>query len=116
MKKNISNLNAIRKEIKKTQLILILLITVFLSAGGMIISIRANEQEFSENLLNTSELITRLYGFTRGYSQSELRDYMDEICYSNSIVPTGFGVRSYSTRLTPGTSVTMRCVMWCSSL
>ena len=79
MKKNISNLTAIRKEIKRTQLILILLVTVFLSVGGMIINLRANEQEFSENLLNTSELITQLYGFTSGYSQDDLRDYMDEI-------------------------------------
>ena len=31
--------------------------------------------------------------------------------YSHSMVPVGFGVRSYSTRLTPGTSVTMRLVM-----
>ncbi len=99
MKKNISNLNAIRKEIKKTQLILILLITVFLSAGGMIISIRANEQEFSENLLNTSELITRLYGFTRGYSQSELRDYMDEIVETLSGVDIVSIVDSNGTRI-----------------
>ena len=99
MKKNISNLNAIRKEIKKTQLILILLITVFLSAGGMIISIRANEQEFSENLLNTSELITRLYGFTRDYSQSELRDYMDEIVETLSGVDIVSIVDSNGTRI-----------------
>ena len=35
--------------------------------------------------------------------------------YSHSMVPVGFGVRSYSTRFTPGTSVTMRLVMWCNS-
>ena len=61
MKKNTSNLNVIHKQIKRTQLILILLITIFMSAGGMFISIRATEKEFSENLLNTSELITQLY-------------------------------------------------------
>ena len=32
--------------------------------------------------------------------------------YSHSIVPTGFGVRSYTTRLTPGTSLVMRATMW----
>ena len=31
--------------------------------------------------------------------------------YSHSMVPTGFGVRSYSTRFTPGTSLRMRSVM-----
>ena len=31
--------------------------------------------------------------------------------YSHSIVPVGFGVRSYSTRFTPGTSVMIRWVM-----
>ena len=72
MKKNPGNLNIIRKQIKRTQLILILLITIFMSTGGMIISIRATEKEFSENLLNTSELITKLYDFTNDYSEQEL--------------------------------------------
>ena len=31
--------------------------------------------------------------------------------YSHSMVPTGFGVRSYSTRFTPGTSLRIRSVM-----
>ena len=79
MKKTLAPLEIIRKQIKHTQLILILLVTIFMSAGGMFISIRANEEEFSENLLNTSELITRLYSFTRGYSEQELCSYMDEI-------------------------------------
>ena len=79
MKKNISNLNAIRKEIKRTQLILILLVTVFMSAGGMFISIKSSQKEFNENLLNTSELITRLYSFTSGYSEKQLQLYMDDI-------------------------------------
>ena len=79
MKKNPGNLNIIRKQIKRTQLILILLITIFMSTGGMIISIRATEKEFSENLLNTSELITKLYDFTNDYSEQELCVFMDNI-------------------------------------
>ena len=79
MKKNLGNLNSIRKEIQHTQLILILLVTIFMSIGGMVISIHANEKEFSENLQNTSELITHLYGFTKDYSQTELCIYIDEI-------------------------------------
>jgi hypothetical protein len=34
--------------------------------------------------------------------------------YSHSIVPGGFGVTSYTTRLTPGTSLVMRLLMRCS--
>ena len=34
--------------------------------------------------------------------------------YSHSIVPTGLGVRSMSTRLMPSTSLVILFVMWCS--
>ena len=35
------------------------------------------------------------------------------VYYSHSIVPVGLGVKSYSTRLMPGTSVTMReVILW----
>ena len=84
MKKNTGNLNAIHKQIKSTNLILILLVTIFMSTGGMFISIRATEKEFSENLLNTSELITQLYGFTNDYSDKELCSFMDNIVASLS--------------------------------
>lgn len=102
MKKNLGNLNSIRKEIQHTQLILILLVTIFMSIGGMVISIHANEKEFSENLQNTSELITHLYGFTKDYSQAELCIYIDEIVEKLSgvdivsIVDTR-GIRIYHT-------------------
>ena len=102
MKKNLGNLNSIRKEIQHTQLILILLVTIFMSIGGMVISIHANEKEFSENLQNTSELITHLYGFTKDYSQAELCNYIDEIVEKLSgvdivsIVDTR-GIRIYHT-------------------
>lgn len=102
MKKKIGNLNSIRKEIQHTQLILILLITIFMSSGGIFISLRENEKEFSENLLNTSELITELYGYTKEYSQTDLCAYMDEIVEKLSgvdivsIVDTK-GIRIYHT-------------------
>ena len=79
MKENLGSLNAIRKQIKRTQLILILFVTVFMSAGGMFITIRANEREFNDNLMNTSRLITRLYGFTSEYDREQLKEFMDDI-------------------------------------
>lgn len=79
MKGNLGSLNAIRKQIKRTQLILILFVTVFMSAGGMFITIRANEREFNDNLMNTSRLITRLYGFTSEYDREQLKGFMDDI-------------------------------------
>ena len=102
MKKNISNLNVIRKGIQRTQLILILLVTVFMSTGGLFINLKTNEKEFNENLLNTSELITRLYSFTSGYSPEQLKAYMDDIVENLSgvdivsIVDTN-GTRIYHT-------------------
>lgn len=79
MKGNLGSLNAIRKQIKRTQLILILFVTVFMSAGGMFITIRANEREFNDNLMNTSRLITMLYGFTSEYDREQLKEFMDDI-------------------------------------
>ncbi len=102
MKKNISNLNVLRKGIQRTQLILILLVTVFMSTGGLFINLKTNEKEFNENLINTSELITRLYSFTCGYSSEQLKVYMDDIVENLSgvdivsIVDTN-GTRIYHT-------------------
>ena len=60
MKKKIGNLNSIRKEIQHTQLILILLITIFMSSGGIFISLRENEKEFSEKNSKTAKVIELL--------------------------------------------------------
>ena len=38
--------------------------------------------------------------------------YLPERDHSNSIVPVGFGVKSYRTRFTPGTSWVMRWTRW----
>ena len=77
-KKN-GNLNSLRKEIQKIQLILIISITVLMSFGGAFINLNSMEKDFNQNLQNTSDLITRIYGFIREYSQDEICSYMDNV-------------------------------------
>lgn len=76
---NRGKLDSIRKEIKRTQLILIISITVLLTIGGAIININSNDKSFNQILQETSELITRLYHFTKDYSQEDLSKYMDSV-------------------------------------
>lgn len=73
------NLNSIRKEIQRTQLILIISVTILLSIGGACININSNSKIFNQNLQNTAELITRLYSFCKDYPQENLIDYMDSV-------------------------------------
>lgn len=86
MKNNKGNLSLLRKEITRTQVSLIVSITILLSAGGMIINLKSINNAFNHTLQNTSELITRLYGFTRKMSQDELQVYMDNVLSSISNV------------------------------
>ncbi len=79
IKNNKNKLESIRKEIKKTQLILVAATTLLLSFGGLFLNIKSNDKAFNQDLQNTSDLITRLYSFTKDYSQQELCDYMDSI-------------------------------------
>lgn len=72
------NLGKLRKEITRTQLTLIILITILLSSGGMFININSIDNAFNRTLQNTSELITRLYHFTKNMPQEKLRVYMDD--------------------------------------
>ncbi len=76
---NKNKLESIRKEIKKTQLILVAATTLLLSFGGLFLNIKSNDKAFNQDLQNTSDLITRLYSFTKDYSQQDLCDYMDSI-------------------------------------
>ncbi|MCR5188124.1 MAG: Spo0B domain-containing protein [Treponema sp.] len=78
-KTNKNKLESIRKEIKKSQMILIAATTLLLSLGGLFLNIRSNENAFNQDLQNTADLITRLYAFTKDYSQQDLCDYMDSI-------------------------------------
>ena len=96
---NKGNLNLLRKEITSTQVALIILITIFLSAGGMIININSNNKSFNQNLQNTSELITRLYGFTRNMTQTQLCVYMDDVVSSLSDVDIFSIVDKNNTRI-----------------
>lgn len=86
MKKNKGNLSHLRKEITRAQLALIISITLFLSAGGMIININSNNRDFNQTLGNTSELITRLYSFIKQMSSQDLAVYMDDTASSISNV------------------------------
>lgn len=71
------SLGHLRKEITRTQITLIISITILLSAGGLFINLKSINNAFNQTLQNTSELITRLYFFTRKMSQEELCVYMD---------------------------------------
>ena len=73
------NLNNLRKVIIRTQITLIITITILLSFGGLFINIRANEKSFNQNLQNTTALVSRLYNFTKDLSQPELCAYLDGV-------------------------------------
>ncbi|MCR5317988.1 MAG: Spo0B domain-containing protein [Treponema sp.] len=96
---NKGNLNLLRKEITSTQVALIILVTIFLSAGGMLININSNNKSFDQNLQNTSALITRLYNFTKNMTQTELCVYMDSVVSSLSDVDIFSIVDKNNTRI-----------------
>lgn len=96
---NKGNLTLLRKEITSTQVILIVLVTILLSAGGMIININSNNKSFNQNLQNTSALITRLYSFTKNMTQTELCVYMDNVVSSLSDVDIFSIVDKNNTRI-----------------
>lgn len=73
------NLNNLRKVIIRTQITLIITITILLSFGGLFINIRANEKSFNQNLQNTTALVSRLYNFTKDLSQMKLCAYLDGV-------------------------------------
>ncbi len=58
-----------------------MVITVFLSVGGALISINADTQAVDQNLLSTSSLISRLYRFTYQFSSEKLADYFNSVCH-----------------------------------
>ena len=65
---------------QRTHLILIVVITILLSVGGACININANTQAMDQNLLNTADLISRLYSFTKDLPQDEFRKYFNSVC------------------------------------
>ncbi len=66
------NLTSLRKIITRTQVALIVSVTIFLSSGGLIINIKSNNKAFNQNLQNTTALVSRIYGFTKNLSQPKL--------------------------------------------
>jgi sensor histidine kinase regulating citrate/malate metabolism len=74
------SLNSIRRDMQRTHLLLIVVITILLSVGGAYINVNANAQAFDQSLLNTADLISRLYSFTKGLPQDEFRSYFNSIC------------------------------------
>lgn len=70
---------SLRKEIQHTHLILIIVITIFLSVGGAFINVNANDKAFNQNLQDTADLIMRLYSYKQNDSSEELQSYFDEL-------------------------------------
>ncbi len=73
------NLTSLRKIITRTQVALIVSVTVLLSSGGLIINIKSNNKAFNQNLRNTTALVSRIYGFTKNLSQPKLCEYFDGV-------------------------------------
>lgn len=57
-----------------------MVVTILLSVGGAFINVNADAQAFDQNLLNTSNLISKLYGFTDNLSTSDLVQYFNSVC------------------------------------
>lgn len=73
------NLSNLRKEIQKTHLVLIVVITLLLSIGGMLINVRTNDKAFNQNLQNTADLITRVYSYNIDSDSQALQLYFDKL-------------------------------------
>ena len=89
----------IRREIQHTHLILIIIITILFSLGGAAINVNAHDKAFDQNLQNTAELISRLYGFTKDYAPEDLYAYFDSIEQSLPEVDVISIVNKHNTRL-----------------
>lgn len=75
-----NSLNNLRKEIQHTHLVLIVIITILLSVGSVFININANSKNLNQNLLNFSNLISRLYGFTKDMPSEQRTIYFNYLC------------------------------------
>ena len=74
-----NSLTDIRHEIQRIQLILIILTTILMSVGGAVINVNASDNAFDQNLQDTAELITQIYGFMRAAPRRDLCICMDGI-------------------------------------
>lgn len=73
------SLNSIRREIQKTHLILIVIITILISTGATVININANARSIEQNLAETSILISKIYGFSERMTEDELIEYFNSL-------------------------------------
>lgn len=78
-RKRKNSLTDIRHEIQRIQLILIILTTILMSVGGAVINVTASDNAFDQNLQDTADLITRIYGFMREAPRRDLCICMDGI-------------------------------------
>ncbi|MCR5290357.1 MAG: Spo0B domain-containing protein [Treponema sp.] len=76
-KKN--TLNTIRKDIQKSQLILIVTFSLFLAVGTSTINVIFTDRALNQNLHNTAELISRLYVASRQKSWVEILQTFDDV-------------------------------------
>ena len=74
-----NSLTNIGHEIQRIQLILIIVTTIFMSVGGAVINVNYSENAVDQNLQDTAELITRIYGFMKGADRRDLEVCMDGI-------------------------------------
>ena len=78
-KKRKNSLTDIRHEIQRVQLILIIVTTILMSVGGAVVNVNASDKAFDQNLEETAELITRIYGFMKDANRRDLCICMDSI-------------------------------------
>ena len=74
-----NNLTDIRHEIQRVQLILIIVTTIFMSVGGAVVNVNAIDNSVDQNLQDTADLITRIYGFMKDEPRRDLCICMDGI-------------------------------------
>ena len=78
MKEKKRTLSSIRNEIQLSHLLLIIIITILFSLGGIAINVNAYDKSLNQNLQNMAELVSHLYSQVEDRSVEELRDYFDE--------------------------------------
>ena len=74
-----NSLTDIRHEIQRIQLILIIVTTILMSVGGAVVNVNAIDNAVDQNLQDTAELITRIYGFMKDEPRRDLCITMDGI-------------------------------------
>ena len=75
MKEKKRTLSSIRNEIQLSHLLLIIIITILFSLGGIAINVNAYDKSLNQNLQNMAELVSHLYSQVEDRSVEELRDY-----------------------------------------